>query len=156
MSIYDVSQICYSRGMEGNTGSALTSAIARILRARHEELGLSLRQLEDMSGVSRMTISRTLKGDNAVGIDSFMLIANALGLEAWKVYKQAEDQLRATPPVVSLDECRSQADAYINETQAKLARVLSRTDLTPAAKPHQPDPDANIGEENQDTGVQND
>lgn len=127
----------------------LNAQVAKILSKRRAEVGYSFRRIDEISGVNYMTVKRVLDGSREMKLDDFEAISKALGLVPWQVVKQAEDQLRATPPVVSLDECRSQADAYINETQAKLARVLSRTDLTPAAKPHQPDPYDHAGEESQ-------
>lgn len=143
----------------GNMGSKkipvepLEAEAIQILYRQFISLKWTAQQLANKSGMAKTSAFESIKGERSTTVSEFEKLCSAFGYKPWRVLREAEENLSAR--VASLDECRSQADAYINETQAKLARVL-QSNYTPAAKPHQPDPDANIGEENQDTGVQND
>lgn len=110
------------------------------------------------------TVHRMLSGKQNLTLSYLEQVCSAFGMRVSEIVRNSEQTIIGTavlgeavlsvpsaPSAVSVDPAR----AYIEETQAKLARVL-QSNYTPAAKPHQPDPDANIGEENQDTGVQND
>jgi transcriptional regulator with XRE-family HTH domain len=68
----------------------LTSRIVEILSTRRDELDMSLRQIEDKSGVNYMTVKRVLDGTRGMRVEDFQAIANALGLTASRIVKQAE------------------------------------------------------------------
>lgn len=69
----------------------LNATAAKILAERRDELGISLRQIEEKSGVNYMTVKRVLDGTREMRMDDFQAIANALGLSAWRVVQQAEE-----------------------------------------------------------------
>lgn len=71
----------------------LFEKIGEILAARQAELRLSLRQIENLSGVSRMSVSRILNGNPATSIEKLVSVAQALDLKIWKVIQQAEKEL---------------------------------------------------------------
>lgn len=73
--------------------SELFEAIGKILTSRQVELGLSLRQIENLSGVSRMSVSRILDGNPAASTERLISVSRALGLKAWKVMQQAEKEI---------------------------------------------------------------
>ncbi|MCW1065354.1 helix-turn-helix domain-containing protein, partial [Streptococcus anginosus] len=68
----------------------LNARVAKILSDRRDQLGLSLRQIEQKSGVNYMTVKRLLDGTREMRMDDFRAIASALGLSAWRVVQQAE------------------------------------------------------------------
>ena len=71
----------------------ITRNVARILAARQAELGVSLRQIEEMSGVTRMSACRILAGESAIPLSKFEDMARALGLIPWQVMREAEQSL---------------------------------------------------------------
>lgn len=72
----------------------LPKRVGEILAEKQREKGLSLRQLEEKSGVSRMSIKRILDGSSSASVDKMMDVAHALGLKAWRVIKEVEDEMR--------------------------------------------------------------
>ena len=141
-------------GNQRENATELSTAIAARLKDIAAERSLDNKSLARLSGLSEPTLTRTFRNGRVLDLSELDALCNALNIRASSVVRDAERAISvpSAPSAVSVDPAR----AYIDETQAKLTRVLSRTDLTPAAKQHQPDPYANIGEENQDTGVQND
>lgn len=81
--------------------SELARELGKILAKRQAELDMSLRTLSERSGVSHMTVKRTLDGDNSVSVNTFMDVAHALNLTAWRVYREAEEKLRPGLSVVA-------------------------------------------------------
>lgn len=73
--------------------AGLFKKIGEILASRQTELGLSLRQIENLSGVSRMSVSRILNGNPAASIEKLVSVAQALDLKIWKVIQQAEKEV---------------------------------------------------------------
>lgn len=105
--------------------------IGEILSARQEELGVSLRQIEESSGVSRMSVSRILAGQPSMSADKLIDVARALKLEAWKVWKQAEEELQAenlTPAPIS------ELPIPPQPTQEELETLLAEADTAAAAR----------------------
>ena len=111
--------------------------LSSILAARRDELGMSLRQVEEKSGVNYMTVKRVLEHTRDMRMDDFEAIAVALGLTPWRVVKQAEEAVR------------NSAAHYTAATDAKVAAFL-KGDYAAAARAHDPDPLDGVGEENQD------
>lgn len=77
--------------------SGITVALARILSTRAAELGLSLRDIQERSGIPHSTVGRILEAKTAISLDKFEAIARALGLTPWRVMREAEDALAASP-----------------------------------------------------------
>lgn len=71
-------------------GDVITRNVAKILADRQIKLGLSLRQIEEKSGVTRMSASRILSGESAMPLDKFEAVARALDLVPWQVMRDAE------------------------------------------------------------------
>ena len=81
----------------------LSLAIARILNAAKEECGVGFRGLEERSGVQRLRIQRCFNGERPFLVDDVEAIANALGLKASAVVREAEDSLEVVEPSVTFD-----------------------------------------------------
>lgn len=118
---YGVSHICYAVIMsDSNTPTDLTRKIGEILARKYDALEMSLRQAEDKTGLSRMTIKRMLNAETAIPLDKFETLARALGLIPWRVMRQAEDELEAQSnvlrfPATSRQENQREADAMLAE-----------------------------------------
>lgn len=98
--IYGVSLFGYTDSMEARDHALeLNARVAKILSDRRDQLGLSLRQIEQKSGVNYMTVKRLLDGTREMRMDDFRAIANALGLSAWRVVQQAEQGTDTHKPV---------------------------------------------------------
>lgn len=103
--------------------------------------------LDDMAGrssMARSTIGKSLSGTRASTVSELESLCKALNVRVSSIVHQAEEFVKSAPSPADLD-----ALDYISITEAKLTRVLNRANLTPAAKPHQPDPDDHAGEESQ-------
>lgn len=97
--IYGVSLFGYTDIMEARDHALeLNARAAEILSDRRDHLGLSLRQIEQKSGVNYMTVKRLLDGTREMRMDDFKAIANALGLSAWRVVQQAEQDADTREP----------------------------------------------------------
>lgn len=121
--------------------------LSSILAARRDELGMSLRQVEEKSGVNYMTVKRVLEHTRDMRMDDFEAIAVALGLTPWRVVKQAEEAVRNSAThytAATIDPA-----TYAKQAEAKINQLL-QNNYTAAAKHHTPDPYANLGEENQE------
>lgn len=66
----------------------------RLLTEQQRSRGLSLRQIEEASGVSKSAVARILNAESGYYMENFDAVARALGLVPWQVYKQAEDELK--------------------------------------------------------------
>lgn len=107
--------------MENSKGNEITLILSRILSQKADELGLTLRDIQEISGVSHSTIGRIFKGETAIDIDKFSAVAKALGLAPWRVFRQAERELaegRVAERVEDIDPVQ-----YVQETEAKLASI---------------------------------
>ena len=76
-------------------GNALIAArldtdIARLLSEQQEVSGVSLRELSRLSGVKLTRLGDVLKRGRAVTAGEIERIAEALGLEGWKVFFAAQ------------------------------------------------------------------
>lgn len=80
-------------GRKSVEADELSLAIARVLNAAKEEGGVGFRELEERSGVQRLRIQRCFNGDRPFLVDDVEAIANALGLKASTVVREAEDSL---------------------------------------------------------------
>ena len=90
-------------GQKSLEADALSIAIARILDRSKDEQGISFRELEDRSGVSRARAQRCMKGERPFMIDDVEAIANALGLKASAVVREAEDSLTVSERPATFD-----------------------------------------------------
>ncbi len=132
-----------------DASQALRKEIGRIFTAKMRELGLSLRQVEALSGVSKTAVARIINAESDYYIDNFESVARALGLTPSRVLRQAEEALGvwgssvgesgepareavSSMPSVGVDPNNP---FYVAQTQERLARVL-RSDYVPAAKHH--------------------
>lgn len=79
--------------MAAKKSSDLAREIGQILSRHLDEIGWSNRTLAEKANVSHMTVGRALDGDSSVSVDTLMTISNALGLSAWRVYREAEEKL---------------------------------------------------------------
>ena len=129
--------------------AGITEVLARILATRAAELGLSLRDIQERSGVPHSTVGRILEAKTAISLDKFEAIARALGLTPWRVMREAEDRLAASPAPSAAVHTADPAATYAAVAEAKLRAVL-QSNYTPAARHHEPNPYEGVGEENQD------
>lgn len=154
LDIYGVSLFGYTDNMEARDHALeLNARAAKILSDRRDQLGLSLRQIEQKSGVNYMTVKRLLDGTREMRMDDFMAIANALELSAWRVVQQAEREAEQ-----SLEEQADERPTPANVIDFPRAQEENLPDFTKLAArkvTHRPNWEAsqalnNIGEENQD------
>lgn len=127
----------------------ITRNVARILAARQAELGVSLRQIEEMSGVTRMSACRILAGESAIPLSKFEDMARALGLIPWQVMREAERSLEEqaderSKPADVIDFPHTQEENLPDFTKLAARKVTNR----PEWEKRQALDD--IGEENQD------
>lgn len=126
----------------------ITRNVARILAARQAELGVSLRQIEEMSGVTRMSACRILAGESAIPLSKFEDMARALGLIPWQVMREAEESLGE-----QADE-RSKPDNVVDFPHTQEENLPDFTQLAARKVTNRPEWEAtqalnDIGEENQ-------
>lgn len=129
----------------------ITRNVARILAARQAELGVSLRQIEEMSGVTRMSACRILAGESAIPLSKFEDMARALGLIPWQVMREAERSLEEqaderSKPADVIDFPHTQEENLPDFTQLAARKVTNRPEWE--ARRALDD----IGEESQDSG----
>ena len=129
----------------------ITRNVARILAARQAELGVSLRQIEEMSGVTRMSACRILAGESAIPLSKFEDMARALGLIPWQVMREAERSLEEqaderSKPADVIDFPHTQEENLPDFTKLAARKVTNR----PEWEKRQALDD--IGEESQDPG----
>lgn len=119
--IYGVSLFGYTDIMEARDHALeLNARAAEILSDRRDHLGLSLRQIEQKSGVNYMTVKRLLDGTREMRMDDFKAIANALGLSAWRVVQQAEQDADTREPApVTPFPTRTERTVDLNSVAAK-------------------------------------
>lgn len=158
--IYGVSLFGYTDSMEARDHALeLNARVAKILSDRRDQLGLSLRQIEQKSGVNYMTVKRLLDGTREMRMDDFRAIASALGLSAWRVVQQAEQGTDARKPVLVahaerlLDERSKPADV-IDFPHTQEENLPDFTKLAARKVTNRPEWEARraldgIGEENQ-------
>lgn len=127
----------------------ITRNVARILAARQAELGVSLRQIEEMSGVTRMSACRILAGESAIPLSKFEDMARALGLIPWQVMREAERSLEE-----QADE-RSKPDNVVDFPHTQEENLPDFTKLAARTVTNRPEWEArraldDIGEESQE------
>ena len=161
--IYGVSLFGYTDSMEARDHALeLNARVAKILSDRRDQLGLSLRQIEQKSGVNYMTVKRLLDGTREMRMDDFRAIASALGLSAWRVVQQAEQGTDARKPVLVahaerlLDERSKPADV-IDFPHTQEENLPDFTKLAARKVTNRPEWEKrqaldDIGEESQDPG----
>lgn len=124
-------------------------AVIDLIIERMENDGLSANTLASKIDMSQPTLSRTMRKKRPFDTEELSRVCGYFSIRISTLARQAEARIKqhnallpnansTLSPAVSVDPAR----AYIDETQAKLARVLSRTDLTPAAKQHQNEDDS--------------
>lgn len=150
--IYGVSLFGYTDSMEARDRALeLNARVAKILSDRRDQLGLSLRQIEQKSGVNYMTVKRLLDGTREMRMDDFRAIARALGLIPWQVMREAERSLEE-----QADE-RSKPDNVIDFPHTQEETLPDFTQLAARKVTNRPEWEArraldSIGEESQDPG----
>lgn len=162
--IYGVSLFGYTDSMEARDHALeLNARVAKILSDRRDQLGLSLRQIEQKSGVNYMTVKRLLDGTREMRMDDFRAIASALGLSAWRVVQQAEQGTDARKPVPVahaerlLAERSKPADNVVELPRAREETLPDFTQLAARKVTNRPEWEVrraldDIGEESQDPG----
>lgn len=167
--IYGVSLFGYTDSMEARDHALeLNARVAKILSDRRDQLGLSLRQIEQKSGVNYMTVKRLLDGTREMRMDDFRAIASALGLSAWRVVQQAEQGTDTRKPVPvtreaersleeQADERSKRADNVVDFPRAQEENLPDFTKLAARKVTNRPEWEAiqalnDIGEESQDPG----
>ena len=122
--IYGVSLFGYTDSMEARDHALeLNARVAKILSDRRDQLGLSLRQIEQKSGVNYMTVKRLPDGTREMRMDDFRAIASALGLSAWRVVQQAEQGTDTRKPVPVTREAERSLEEQADE-RSKPADVV--------------------------------
>ena len=123
--IYGVSLFGYTDSMEARDHALeLNARVAKILSDRRDQLGLSLRQIEQKSGVNYMTVKRLLDGTREMRMDDFRAIASALGLSAWRVVQQAEQGTDTRKPVPVTREAERSLEEQADERSKRADNVV--------------------------------
>lgn len=130
-----------SKGKQREDATELSRAVNQVLLARIKALGLDNKTVAEKAEITAPTVTRIFKHGRVLDINEFVALCRALGLTPWRVLRQAEEAVHATTA--------DPAATYIAAAEAKLQAVL-QSDVTPAARRHEPDPYEGIGEENQD------
>lgn len=96
-------------GRESLTGLA-TDLIAAELRAERARARLTLRELEDRTGLSRATVDRALKGESAIAVEAFVALCQALNISASGLMAAAES---------AVAQARTREDATVHQMPAR-------------------------------------
>ena len=75
--------------------TAIDRLVAIGLTRRKKEQHVSLRALEDLTGIPKTRISLYLRGNRAFVFTELHQLSIALGSEAWRIVKEAEESLLA-------------------------------------------------------------
>ena len=115
-SICEVSFACANMERMGNAliAARLDAEIARLLSEEQKLSGVSLRELSRLSGVKLTRLGDVLKRGRAVTAGEIERIAEALGLEGWKVLFAAQT-----------GRSYAEADAALAERQSAKGAVIS-------------------------------
>lgn len=70
-------------------------AASAILATAKEDQGISLRTIEDRSGVKHLRVMRALNCEQPMTVDDLEAIASALGLVGWQVMQEAECEVES-------------------------------------------------------------
>lgn len=74
--------------------TSLDREVVKALTAAKAESNVSIRELERISGVSRMRVQRTLDGTFPIYLNELDALCEALGLVSWRVLRDARMNLR--------------------------------------------------------------
>ena len=69
---------------------AVAEIVAANIRARLRHRGLTITQLAELAGLSRVGLSRVLSGSEGITIERLAKLATVLEVPAWKLLKPAE------------------------------------------------------------------
>lgn len=74
--------------------------IAELLDSKRVEMGISFRQLDEMTGIEFTRLRRALNASRPLTVDDFVDVCRALGLRASTVLREVEAELHtpALPP----------------------------------------------------------
>lgn len=133
---------------EAHDSQKLNAYVAEALAKRRDELALSLRQVEERSGVNHMTVKRMLDNTREMRINDFFAVARALGLSPSGVVREAEDRVAAHHATHTATSA-TDPTTYTTEAERRL-HLLQQNDYGLAAKTRPPSPLDTVGEENQD------
>lgn len=117
-----------------------TIELGRAIKRRREELGLSLRDVADKTGVSASTLSRIENGTGKPDADNIARITNWLDMPIDRVMKGKEESVEpvvyypheATPEIV---EAHLRADKNLSPDTAKALSELFRVAYTQFSEP---------------------
>lgn len=65
-------------------------AIARLLDRERDKQGLSLRDLDQTTGIHFVRVGRLMRGDRGMTLGEFESLCGALGLSPWEVMRDVE------------------------------------------------------------------
>ncbi|WP_197077813.1 helix-turn-helix domain-containing protein [Actinobaculum suis] len=128
----------------------LNSAAISILTAyndAHDQL--SLREISRRTGISDSRMSPLWRCERAILLDDFEAICDALGLQAWKVLRDAQEMVAAqeladSAPASPLDGI--DPITYTEEALARARLAASQDEYGAAANRPQPDREREDGE----------
>jgi transcriptional regulator with XRE-family HTH domain len=129
-----------------------TIELGRAIKRRREELGMSLRDVADVTQVSASTLSRIENGTGKPDADNIARLTNWLDMPVDRVMKKQGAKRRnveavvyypheATPEIV---EAHLRADKNLTPETAKALSELFRVAYTQFSKPGQINKDASI------------
>jgi len=78
-------------------GLLIQWAIAKVVRTARKKLDISQELLALTSGLSYPFISEVERGLTSIGIDALLQLAEALHVDAWKLMRRIETELRRGP-----------------------------------------------------------
>lgn len=72
----------------------LNGAVAKVLYLRKAEVGQTLEQIAELTGMSRETVNRSLRGKREMGITEVVELARALNMSATDVFDAAKERIQ--------------------------------------------------------------
>ena len=72
-------------------------AIAKVIRAARDKSGISQDKLAELSNLSYPFLSEVERGLSGMGIDALLQLAEALQVDAWKLMRRIEADLKRGP-----------------------------------------------------------
>jgi transcriptional regulator with XRE-family HTH domain len=77
--------------MTDGEAEKIIAKIAALLRARREEMGLSMNELASRAGLDQVAVSRIEKGERSPRVHTILKLAAALQIRASAIFAESEE-----------------------------------------------------------------
>lgn len=71
------------------------TALGQVIREKRQAQGLSQEKLAELAGIHRNFVGLIEHGATAPSADTIFSVADALGIAAWELFREAEGRVRA-------------------------------------------------------------